>query len=164
MKFNPYQEILSEIQTKEEARELSFLIDTLLADIYKTNKKAVEKDLEKSLSQKIYQKIIKTMGTDYTLSDVKQFLTELKENLQKLKILNLTLAIQPTAALIKEISLWIKENLGEGIILGIEKDKDIMGGAIISFEGSYKDYSLRKVYEEKINQSKLISLLNNNLS
>ena len=59
----------------------------------------------------------------------------------------MSLAIDPTPETIDRLFDWVKKNLGEGIVLDIDKDESILGGAIISFDGIYNDLSLRKTLE-----------------
>ena len=79
---------------------------------------------------------------------LEKLLFEIKQEISKVKVLKLYLAIDPTPQIIENTSSWVKENLGEDVVLDIERDETILGGAIISFDGQYKDFSLRKTLDE----------------
>lgn len=151
------QNIIKQIQTKSEAKELLFGINLIL-ESFNFKKKSFEAVLEKSLSLKVSE-IIKTFISEKDKKDVQESLITLKNKLQALKAITLTLAFSPTGDSIKKISSWIKENLGEEFIFEIEEDPTIIGGAIIVYKGKYKNLSLKKKLEEtfKKNKEELLS-------
>jgi F0F1-type ATP synthase delta subunit len=80
---------------------------------------------------------------------------KLKEALEKIKIIgksfpvvNLTLAFEPTEKILKDVNIWFIKRLNTKVILEISLERKFIGGAYISLDGKYKDYSL----EEKINK------------
>jgi F0F1-type ATP synthase delta subunit len=58
------------------------------------------------------------------------------------------LAFDPTRRTIERIHNFVKENIGIGYILDIEIYHDVLGGAIVIFNGKYKDFTLKKNLEE----------------
>lgn len=64
----------------------------------------------------------------------------LKE-LENLRILNMTVAVEPTRSNILAYGAWVKKNLGEDVILDIEVNGNLVAGAQIVWNGKYKDYS-----------------------
>lgn len=63
---------------------------------------------------------------------------------------NLTLAFLPSKSLVKKLALWFKKNFGSKVVLDIQVDPKILGGAILSFNGYYRDFSLKKKLERKL--------------
>lgn len=64
----------------------------------------------------------------------------LKE-LESLRVLKITMAVEPTRANILAYGAWIKKNIGEDVIMEISVNSDIVAGAQMVWNGKYKDYS-----------------------
>jgi F0F1-type ATP synthase delta subunit len=147
-----YNDILIHVKTIDQGRELSSEIDILINSLFKTENNAFEKALD-SVTVLTSQMLISALGglknnINWDKQMITEYLTGLKEELQKLKTLKLSLAFEPSKDLIDHLFIWIIKNLGYGIILDIQKDKTILGGAIIEFEGKYEDLSLKKALDE----------------
>jgi len=142
-----YYDALREIKTKEQLNEFSSEIDIVLSSLFKVKNKNIEEILDKSVGQKtlgIVKKLIqdnKIDPSDY--NSLEKLLIGIKQDLKKITILKITLAIDPTPEIIDHLFEWVKQNLGEGIILDIDKNESILGGAVITFNGRYKDFSLK---------------------
>jgi len=67
---------------------------------------------------------------------------KLKEKLKSLPIFSLTIGFEPTEEFKEKLVHWIKENVEKKAVLDLKIDKEILGGAIISWQGKYKNYSL----------------------
>ncbi len=74
--------------------------------------------------------------------DKTEFFKSLKAELASLKYLELTIAFEPTLETLSKISDWARKNIAESLCLDIKRDKRIIGGAIITYNGRFKDYSL----------------------
>lgn len=146
-----YSDILSNIKTTDQARELLSEIDILLDALFKTDTNAFEKALN-SISILASQTLREAFQKDnISFEDktmIKECLIGLKEEMQKLKTLKLSLAFEVSEGSIDNLFAWVVKNIGEGCILDIKEDKKILGGTIIEFEGKYKDLSLKKTLEE----------------
>ncbi len=147
-----YYDSLRDIKTREQLEEFSAEIDNILSSLFKIKNRNIEDVLEKTVGQKTI-KIIKKLvqenkidSSDY--NSLEKVLTSIKQDLKKIRTLKISLAINPTSEIIDRLFDWAKKNLGEGIILDIDKNETILGGAIISFDGIYKDFSLKNTLEE----------------
>ncbi|MCL5114030.1 MAG: F0F1 ATP synthase subunit delta [Patescibacteria group bacterium] len=147
-----YSDILKSLKTVEETEEFSSKIDVLLNSLFKTQAKPLEELLKKLLDLKTSGIIKQAMSVkNINSSDhaaIETLLNDIKKEIQKLRVLKLYLAFDPTTEIIDNIFEWVLKNIGNGIILDIEKDESIIGGAIIVFEGRYKDLTIRKRFEE----------------
>lgn len=136
------------VKTKEEGELLDSEIDLMLDSLF-NNSKNFEDLLLKKVRQSTYNAIkpeLEQFGTDHT--SIKEFLSKIKYQLKKLKVLEISIAFEPTSKLSNDICSWIKENLGEEFVPDIKIDPTILGGAIIVFEGLYKDYTLKKTLQD----------------
>ena len=146
-----YYDSLRDIKVKEQLEEFSSEIDNILSSLFKVKNRNIEEILDKTVGQKtlgIVKKLVqenKIDSSDYNSLD--KLLNGIKQDLKKIRILKMSLAIDPTPETIDRLFDWVKKNLGEGIVLDIDKDESILGGAIISFDGIYNDLSLRKTLE-----------------
>ena len=156
-----YSDILSSIKTTEHARELIFEIDILLSTLFRAQNQSFEQALglirvntanylreSLMLSEAPYRLV---QGEVEALNDrdkINNFLIALKEKLQAQKILKISLSFEASENSIDNLFNWVLKNLGNGIVLDIKTDKAILGGAIIEFEGRYKDLTLKKKLEE----------------
>jgi len=145
-------DILEYIKTIDQLEDFSLEIDTVLSGLFKTGNKNIDEVLGKTVGESTadtLRKIIKKNKIDsLDYSSLDKLLNNLKEELKKIKVLKISLAIDPSKEQIEHIFNWVKENLGEGIILDIDKDESMLGGAVISFNGQYKDFSLKRTLEE----------------
>lgn len=64
--------------------------------------------------------------------------------------INLTLAIEPSQALMKKIVSWFKKTAGPNLTLDINVDRSILGGMIVSYQGRYQDLSLKRKLDSRI--------------
>lgn len=155
-----YSDILKSTKTVEQKEQLALAIDQLLTSLFHQGKKEFEKALASirlEIAQVIKDEFVNKPRTDsvqgkYPKADnkemIKDFLKQLKERLQNLQLIKLTLAFSATQHAIDRIYDWILKNVGDRYILDIQVDKSMLGGAIISFEGRYIDLSLRKTLDE----------------
>lgn len=106
--------------------------------------------LQSGVPEKTYEFLNKNydLTTITTKEALDQTLTALKDQLEKLRPLHITIAIDPTDQLIEEMSALVSKNWGDDYILDITIDRDIVGGSVIIADGHYYDFSL----EEKIDQ------------
>jgi len=127
-------------------------INNTLESLFKIKRGSFSQVLDKNMgaeNAQILKKIAEEKKIDLSNhSSLEKLLFEIKQEISKVKVLKLYLAIDPTPQIIENTSSWVKENLGEDVVLDIERDETILGGAIISFDGQYKDFSLRKTLDE----------------
>lgn len=147
-----YSEILANIRTKEDAWALEQEIDILLSKLYSTKADEFSHALEHDVRSNVAL-IIKS-SIEKARIDRDKYLQGLKNELKKLKEIQLTLAFEPTDATLEKIFLWVRENVGKGIILDINYSKTISGGAVIIHKGKYRDYSLKKLIRNDLDNNK----------
>lgn len=147
-----YSEILANIRTKEDAWALEQELDILLDKLYSAKADEFSHALEHDVRSNVAL-IIKS-SIEKAKIDRDKYLQRLKNELKKLKEIQLTLAFEPTDATLEKIFLWVRENVGEGIILDINYSKTISGGAVIIHKGKYRDYSLKKLIRNDLDNNK----------
>lgn len=146
-----YSDILRQIKTIDQARSLNIEIDILIQDLFKIEDNFFEKALNSIsaiTSQMLRDAFLKENISFENKTMIKEYLIGLKEQLQNLKTIKLSVSFEPSLNSIDNIFSWVLKNQGTGIVLDIKTDKTILGGTTIEFEGRYKDFSLKKTLEE----------------
>lgn len=145
-----YSDLFRSIKTVDESEKFVDELNILLVRLFNTQEQSFEKALQ-SISIKTAENIKEVLLKNSQLDNkesIRNLLTELISEIQKLKPLKLSLGFGPSQDSIDRIFNWVLKNLGGGIILDIEEDSTILGGATIEFQGRYVDFSLRKNLDE----------------
>lgn len=152
-----YFDLITSLKTVREVDDLSLAVDTLISTLFNTSKMSLDKALS-SINQTLAKKIteiFEKFNLDMTDKDnVRDFLDTLKDLIKKFKVIKLTLAFDPTPKTIDNIHEFVSENIGIGYILDIEVLEGVYGGAVIMFNGKYKDFTLKKTLDEVFTSKK----------
>lgn len=83
--------------------------------------------------------------------------SELKKKLRALPEMKLKIAFPPKDNFIDEISRWLEKEIGQKVILDITVNPKVVAGAIIEYQGNWRDFSLAKkidrLFSEKLRNS-----------
>lgn len=146
-----YFDLITSLKTKGQVNDFSLEIDTLLSALFKSSKMALDKAIA-SISTNSAKKIMDIFSKNKLDSAdremIRDFLDTLKDLIKKFKVISLTLAFDPSPKTIEKIHEYVSDNIGIGYIFDIGIDESLMGGAIISFNGKYCDFTLKKNLEE----------------
>src|SRR4030043_35871 len=83
-----------------------------------------------------------------TLIKTKQYADEILVRIDELKDCLYNKRIDLDEKMVKEISAWFIENYGKNVLVDLVSDKSLIGGAIVEFNQSSKDFSLKKRLED----------------
>lgn len=136
-----YFDLLISLRTTQDVEDLATEIDTF---IQKKSLDLINVDIARNIRQ-IFTKNKLDINDPDVVSD---FFHTLKGLLNRFKVIKLVLAFVPTYKTIENIHDFIKEILGIGYILDIEILDELLGGAIIIYNGKYFDFSLKKRIED----------------
>jgi len=78
--------------------------------------------------------------------------SELEKKLQSLPEMRLEIAFFPKDDFITKISQWLEKEFGQKIILDFIINPKVIGGAIIEYQGHWRDFSLAKEVDKFIAQ------------
>ncbi|OGH31136.1 MAG: hypothetical protein A3J69_00120 [Candidatus Levybacteria bacterium RIFCSPHIGHO2_02_FULL_42_12] len=140
---SPYDDILVHAKTQKEADLLLSEIDELLSSLYVIKKNALQTVLEKSVRVDVARGIESLLPRSKKPEDIKTVLHSLRNDVQKIPTLKVTLAFEPSEKMIETLYDWAKETLGEIVLLDITYDPLIVGGVVMSWKGAYIDASLK---------------------
>ncbi len=146
-----YSEILSRVRTKIEVEKLKEEIDLIIDHLFSKDSVAFESFLKSNIRPWVVEILTKEWAD---AGDKIEYLRKLKEKLESLKYLTLILAFEPTELSIDKFFNFVRKNIGEGVVLDIAVDREILGGAKIIWQGQYRDFSLKKVFEREVEERK----------
>lgn len=149
-KLKQFQGMIQLTQTTEDVVKLDEEIDLLLQSIYHVDKDMFEDTLEKMVRIRMAMEIRKLVKQTASSKkeEIKILLSNMYRTICALPILQLTLAFEPSDAVIGNISRWARQNLVDGILLDLSLDRNVLGGAIIVYHGKFYDLTLRKKLKE----------------
>ena len=136
-----YSDIANLIATKADLNLMNSELDLLENSLYKTGVNSFDSVLREKVREGL-RAIIKEPAD----------LKKVKEYVNQIKFLELTLAVDPTKKTLDRIINWVAETINQRVALDIKIDQSIIGGAVIIFEGKYFDGSV-KAKLEKITQN-----------
>ncbi len=151
------EDILKYITTKEDLYEFIDLLDTLVENAFKKGS-SFSKTLDKASGQK-FSAAIKRIGNGKSPEQIQDILNKLKQEAEKVNFLSLTIAIEPSEELLTSLSKWAEKNFDNKVIFDITVNPDIVGGAIVTYKGNYRDESLKKTLEESFGKKEFIKNL-----
>ncbi len=148
-----FEEFAKKIKTKEE-------LISYLEEISQAQQSAFEKK-EDLLSEKVKEKVSETLKNFLERAEEKgiisknpkqqnSFLKKLKEYLLSLPEVKLKIAFSPSSEFLEEINQWFEKELSVKVILDLTINPKIVGGAIIEYQGNWRDFSLRKKIDNLI--------------
>jgi F0F1-type ATP synthase delta subunit len=149
-KLEKYEGLIELTQTTEDLVKLDEEIDLLLQGIYHVSEDALEDILGKMVRIRVameMRKLIKQNNSSKK-EEVKALFSSMYRTVCALPILQLTLAFEPSEAVIGNISRWARKNLVPGILLDLTLDRSVLGGAMISYHGKFYDLTLKKKLQE----------------
>lgn len=123
-------------KTKEEEEVLLEELSEIYESLYVTKPGATQEVLDQKVRHSVASLVRENLDD--------KLLKDLMEKIKSRRLLKLTLAIDPSEDIISEVYEWAVKNISEDIVIDISKDKEILGGAIVSYEGKYFDYTLWK--------------------
>lgn len=140
--------------TKTQATEFAQRIGNVVDALYTTNF-----DLEKSLTEQLgLQKKDRLMKLFFenkihtsTKEEVKNFLQQIMTTAASTPTVELTLAFEPTEEILMSLSQWFLMQLKKQVTFAITVDYSLIAGAKITFNGKYKDYSLKPLFDQIVN-------------
>lgn len=157
-----YFDLITSIKTTKDVDDLSLEIDILASTLFKSEKISLDKAIAAvsfSTGKKIMEIFEKNNLDINDRQETSDFFETLKDLIKKFKVIKLVMAFDPSLETIENIHEFVSENIGIGYVLDIEKDESVLAGAIVMFNGKYKDLTLRKSLEEtfKLNRSVILN-------
>jgi hypothetical protein len=144
-------ELLAHIKTVQEADEIVGEIEMLLESLYEKDADGFKSVLKHRIRYWVADYLKRGLEKE---TDAEAYLKSLEKQIKGLEELNLTLAYEPTEDALERFSSYVKQNIGSHVLLRISYDPNIIGGAIVIYEGEYRDFSFKRIFESQFETSK----------
>lgn len=143
-------DFFSMVRTKNELELFHKEIDQILHEMFES-KTDFTLLLDRTVSIEKKNQILSFLqksDTDVTnLVKVQEKLELIKELGGVIPVISLHLSFEPTEQIVENLSLWLLRNVKQKVLLDINLDRGLLGGAYLSLSGVYFDGSLRTKVE-----------------
>lgn len=161
-KTTPLGVLLEDIYTRQEADILINQLGELIDSLYRSNGAVSEKmDTYLSMSKKeSLLAILEKSGVDINNTiHMQAQLNQFKKKISEVPTITLTFAYEPSAGTVKKICSWLSTNLDHRMLLDVEVDEEIMGGVMFTYKGLYRDFSVRKKFNDIASNGELQKMI-----
>lgn len=101
-------------------------------------------------------KWLSSLGNDFyknfTPKETGLIFDDLEKTLPQIPLVTLYLAFEPGETEIAQIGTYLRANFKNIQLFEIKYNPDLIGGAALSYKGTYRDYSLRKKIDDQKQQ------------
>jgi hypothetical protein len=143
-----FDQILQKIRTTTDVSQVLSCLEEFTETFYSRKDHTAQEQIFRKLPIELSALLIKTFANEPINPEnqirIKRDIDALADQLHACKSIQLTIAFQPDEQTITYFSDWIKKNIRNDLIIDLQYDKSIVGGALIIADGAYKDYSVRK--------------------
>lgn len=150
-----FEGIIKKIRTKEELIFFLEEIAKIRQIIFKDSGALLSKKAERKVSGET-KELLERLEKEGVISESRgrqsAFWEELEKELQSLPEIKLEIAFSPDGDSLEKISQWLEKESGRKIILDLAINPKIVGGAIIEYQGNWRDFSLAKDIDKLISQ------------
>jgi len=145
-KDQSYFKILDFVRTKEDLNLIKDELDLLEKSLFEVKGETFDVVLDRKLPKEVSDLV-----RELTLkADKKSVILGLKKILDGLKHVEVTIAFRPTNKFVEDIWSEINKDRTEKVAIDLKTDKDIIGGALISYEGKFFDGSILKMLNDTL--------------
>jgi len=151
MKESFLKDLLRQIITKEDLIVLLEEINLTENFIFKNIRTPLSEKL-KGKTREEFRGFVEKLEKENSLfrspSEQFSFFQNLKKNLKKIPELKLELAFEASREFLIKIKQWFKEKNQREVILDLSVNPEVVGGAIIEYQGKYLNLSVGKKIDE----------------
>lgn len=144
--------LLENITTKREAERLLEEIEIIRNGLFEARGGAFEsllKNKVRAITAENIRQIFAEEGVDK-----KKYLDKVEELVMKMPNVSLILAFEPSEGAVERFYSKISEAAGKPMLLDIVYEPQIIGGAVIIFNGRYRDFSFKKIFEAEFEKGR----------
>jgi hypothetical protein len=159
MKDEVFDKFIENIYTREDLSVLLDQIEEAMRWVYKGGEVPLSEKISGATSEE-FRLIIADLEEEgkfpTNLEDQATFFKRLKKYLEDLPTIKITLAFAPSKEFLADLASFLQKEVGQKAILEIIIKEELVGGAIVEYNGEYRDYSLARKLDEVIESSKLV--------
>ncbi len=143
--------------TKSQAMDFIQNLNNITDEMYEVNfnlEASLTKEFGIQKKDKFVELLRNLKMTNASNEVLKELVVNIEETVKKIPILSLTIAFEPDETTLKSFLQWFLFTLNRQVIIDIKVDRNIIAGAAINFNGRFKDYSIKPLFDQII-QDKL---------
>jgi len=145
-------DIYLRIKTQEDADKLIEEVDLLVSSSYEGKGQG----LTVTLNSKIRAWIADSLKNDPDfLRDPISYLEKLKKDVAGFEKIEMAISYQPTYENIERLSQTVKRLIGVNTLIKLIYDPTLLGGAVVIYKGNYRDYTLKKIFDNEFSKMKV---------
>lgn len=141
--------------TKSQATDFATRLNIVADTMYTTNFN-LGKALSSQFSVVKTDAFLKLMRENNVNSEsitaVQDFLKKIQESLSNLPMISLTIAFEPSEEMLTILSQWFVSNVNKQVLFDIHIDSSIIAGTKITYNGKFKDYSIKPIFLNLLSQ------------
>lgn len=145
MEESAIDQLLSILLTKKDVLLMCAQLDAISQAIFAKDGE-LETILSKNLSREkkdILQRLIADRGVNMSnIPSFQEFISSLRATIASLPVIEFEVAIEPSNSLVVMVTDWVERNIPQKTIVDFKVNKDLIGGAVISYNGRVKQYSI----------------------
>lgn len=146
-----YEPLFATITTKEELHHLLVSLDELQERTYSLKTPMLD-TLDQLLPYDKKEVFLTLCHKNHVVFEnphsLKQCILDIRKEAKALPVVELSIAYTPTEEHLKELQAWFEAQVGQKYIFEITVDHSIVGGAVVSANGFYKDFTLQRFLRE----------------
>ena len=142
-----FDNLISKIRTVEEKEKLVEEIKLLNESIYIDKGFGFNSVLKNKIRSWVSDFFFEEFAKENIDKEV--YLKELLRIINSLKEVGLRLAFEPSSNAVDRFLGYLRNATGENIILNLSIDPQIIGGVQIIFNGEFRDFSFKKIFEKE---------------
>lgn len=132
------------VTTRTEANVLLSEVDILLRSIYMVG----DGNFKQTLENGVRSQTALTISKYIEEKKEEELLKGIKEKINSLDYVGLTIAFDPNLEVTRKIVGWVRQNIDKDLMLDININKSILGGAIIEYKGKVVSFTIKTKVDE----------------
>lgn len=145
------EDIFYKVKTSESAEILKEELELLLKSLY-LGSNEFSSILRTKVRSNISDYFIKKLNEEDV--DIEKLIKDIILKIEKISTVRLIIAYEPTEDAIDRFYSFIVSACQKNIFLDIGYSPDIIGGAVIIFQGKYRDFSFKYVFEREFEKER----------
>lgn len=153
---NGMNDLFKNIYDHSDQADMIRVLEEIELNIFKKNTKIddyLQNKIPQALGKDLNEYIVAQKIDIYDAISLSKFIADIKKALMRVAVMDLYLSFDPSRETVKMFGEWLGENMSSKVILRIHTNPELLGGAIVEFNGLRKDYSLNFMLKEKFNKN-----------
>lgn len=151
------EKIVSSVRTKEERDVTLTGLRIVESSIFQKSAEHLSRELVKAgVPTDIGRRLLDAAEGEPLKNHVPrgEFFKALKKTLEELLVLRLEISFEPREKIMDKLKSWAEREIEKGIIFDLTLDRSISGGAKLSFQGRYREYTFENLISSALSSKR----------